>query len=148
MISMPRRYPIMDKVLRILILEDNAIDAELMEFELQEAGIAFTSQRVETEMDYVQALHEFSPDIILSDYDLPQYNGALALIAAKRLCSEVPFILVTGAIREDDGLFSEILTQGARECVSKNKLERLVPAVRKTLKAISSHGNAEGKTEF
>jgi CheY-like chemotaxis protein len=147
MMSMPRRHPVMDKVLRILILEDNAIDAELMEFELQEAGIAFTSQRVETERDYVQALQKFSPDIILSDYDLPQYNGALALIAAKRLCSEIPFILVTGAISEDDGLFSEILTQGARECVPKNKLERLVPAVQKTLKANSSHINAEGKTE-
>ena len=121
-------------MLRILILEDRATDADLIEFGLQEAGIAFTSQRVEKERDYMRALKEFSPDLILSDYDLPQYTGALALEAAKRLCPDVPFILVTGAIDENDGLCSEILAQGARECVLKNHLERLAPAVLKVLK--------------
>ena len=87
----------MDRILRILILEDRTSDADLIEFGLQEAGIAFTSHRVVKERDYVRALQEFSPDLILSDYDLPQYTGTLALAAAKRLCPEVPFILVTGA---------------------------------------------------
>jgi len=67
------------------------------------------------------------------DYDLPQYNGALALVAAKKLRPEVPFILVTGAIDEDDGPCGEILVQGARECILKDHLERLAPAVRKAL---------------
>ena len=137
----------MDKNLRILLLEDRITDASLIEFELQEEGIAFTSQRAETERDYVRALQEFSPDLILSDYDLPQYTGSLALVAAKKLCPEVPFILVTGAISEDDTLCSEILAQGAREFVSKNHLERLGPAVMKVIRASSGNGNAAGKRD-
>jgi CheY-like chemotaxis protein len=131
-----------DKNLRILILEDRASDADLIEFELQEAGIAFTSQRAETESDYVLALQEFSPDIILSDYDLPHYTGSLALIAAKKLCPEVPFILVTGAVTQYNGLCSEILVQGARECVLKNNLARLAPAIHKVLSANSNNSES------
>jgi CheY-like chemotaxis protein len=112
-----------------------------MEFELQEMGIAFTSQRAKTERDYVRALREFLPDLILSDYDLPQYTGALALEAAKRICPEVPFILVTGFLDAQDGLCSEIIAQGARECVLKNHLERLAASVRKVLKAKNGIGN-------
>lgn len=125
----------MDKDIRILILEDSASDADLIEFELQEEGIPFISQRVETERDYVRALQGFSPDIILSDYDLPQYTGSLALEAAKKLCPEVPFILVTGALSAGNGVCREILANGAKEYVSKNRLEHLAPAVRKVLSA-------------
>jgi two-component system sensor histidine kinase/response regulator len=138
----------MDKNIRILILEDRVSDADLIEFELQEEGIAFTSQRTETERDYVQALLEFSPDLILSDYDLPQYTGYLALVEAKRLCPDVPFILVTGAIGEDDGLRSKIIAQGARECISKNHLERLAPAVWRALRANSGDGNAVARRDL
>jgi len=134
----------MDKIIRILILEDMVYDADLIEFELQEAEIAFTSVRTEQEKDYVRALQDFSPDIILSDYDLPHYTGALALIAAKRMRPEVPFILVTGAIASDDGLCSSILAQGARKCISKDHLERLAPAVRDALRIKSSNGDITG----
>ena len=137
----------MDKIFRILVLEDRTSDADLIEFALEEAGIAFTSQRVVKERDYVRALQEFSPDLILSDYDLPQYTGTLALAAARRLCPDVPFILVTGALYEDDGLCSEILAQGARDCVLKNHLERLAPAVLKVLNANNGSGNAAGSRE-
>jgi CheY-like chemotaxis protein len=124
----------MDQSIRILILEDRISDVYLIEFELKDEGIIFTSQRTETEKDYLRALQEFSPDLILSDYDLPQYTGSLALVAAKKLRPTVPFILVTGALSEDDGLCSAIMTQGATDCVLKNHLERLVPAVRKILR--------------
>jgi CheY-like chemotaxis protein len=135
----------MHNIVRILILEDRTSDADLIEFGLQEAGIAFTSQRVAKERDYVRALQEFSPDLILSDYDLPQYTGTLALAAAKRLCPEVPFILVTGEIDENDGLCSEILAQGARECILKDHLERLAPAVQKVLRVGNGNGNAASR---
>jgi DNA-binding response OmpR family regulator len=123
----------MDKVVRILILEDRASDDDLMEFELQEAGIAFTSRWVKNEREYVQALRDFSPDLILSDYDLPQYNGKLALVEAKRLRPKVPFILVTGAFDESGGQVSEILAMGANDCVFKNRLDQLAPTVKKAL---------------
>ena len=101
----------MAESLRILILEDNPVDAELIQFELQEAGFIFTSKVVMTKKDFVHELQEFSPDLILSDYDLPQYNGALALAEAMIRCPDTPFILVTGAVSEDRAI--EILTQGA-----------------------------------
>ena len=123
----------MGKTLRILILEDRGTDADLIEFELEEAGIDFISRRASTEAEYVQALREFSPDLILSDYDLPQYDGASALAVAKRISPETPFILVTGAVDQFNGLCGEIVSQGARECVLKSHLERLAPAVRRAV---------------
>ena len=137
----------MDKNIRILILEDSASDADLVEFELMEAGLAFTPKWTVNEKEFLQALQEFSPDLILSDYDLPQYTGSLALVAAKNLRPEVPFILVTGAVNETDGLCSEILAQGASECVLKNHLERLAPAIRRVLRANVGNGNGAGIRE-
>ena len=118
--------------LRILILEDNPTDAELVQFELAEAGLVFTAKVVMSRGDFIRDLHEYQPDLILSDYDLPMYNGALALAAAKTACPDTPFILVSGAISEDRAI--EILTQGAKDYVLKNRLrQRLVPAVRRAL---------------
>ncbi len=119
------------KTLRIIILEDRSSDADLVEFELQEAGFVYAAKRVETEKEYIQALQEFSPDLILSDYDLPQYNGALALAEAKARCPEVPFILVTGAVGEDRAI--EMLTSGAKDYVMKHYLHRLAPAAQRVL---------------
>lgn len=120
-----------DTMLRTLILEDRASDADLIEFELQMAELAYSAKRVVTEKEFIGALRDFSPDLILSDYDLPQYNGALALAEAKALCPDVPFILVTGAVGEDRAI--EILTSGAQDYVMKDRLHRLVPAVRRVL---------------
>jgi CheY-like chemotaxis protein len=128
----------MDEPLRILILEDSPVDAELMQFELQEAGLSFTAKVVMTEEDYIREALEYAPDIILSDYDLPRYNGALALAEARRRCPDTPFILVTGAVTENRAI--EILTQGAKDYVLKNRLEqRLAPAVRRALAEAEEH---------
>ena len=117
---------------RILILEDNPTDAEFVQFELLEAGIVFTAKVVKTEKDFVSELQEFSPDLILSDYDLLEYNGTLALAEARKRRPDTPFILVTGAVGEDRAI--EILTQGAKDYVLKGRLQqRLVPAVRRAL---------------
>jgi PAS domain S-box-containing protein len=120
-----------DKTLRILMLEDNPADVELIQFELEEAGVDFTAKVVTKEEDYLNGLNGFSPDIILSDYDLPRYNGALAMVEARKRCPDVPFILVTGAITEDRAI--DILTGGAKDYVMKNRLHRLAPAVRRVL---------------
>jgi len=124
--------------LRILILEDNPTDAELAQFELEEAGIIFTTKVVMAEKDFILAIQEFCPDLILSDYDLPKYNGALALAEARKRCPDTPFILVTGAVSEDRAI--EILTQGAKDYVLKSRLEqRLAPAVRRALAEAEEH---------
>lgn len=124
--------------LRILILEDSATDAELIQFELREARIDFTSRIVKSENDFIRELQKYCPDLILSDYDLPAYNGALALAEAMNRCPDTPFILITGAVGEDRAI--EILTQGAKDYVLKSRLEqRLVPAVLRALAEAEEH---------
>ena len=135
----------MSDPLRILILEDNPADAELIQFELREEGICFTSKLVMTEGDFLRELREFSPNLILSDYDLPQYNGSLAFAAAKSQCPDVPFLLVTGAISEDRAI--EMLTKGAKDYVMKNRLNRLVPAVLRALAEAKEHKERQKAVE-
>jgi CheY-like chemotaxis protein len=122
-----------DKNIRILILEDSTSDADLVEFELMEAGLAFTPKRAMNEKEFLRALEEFSPDLILSDYDLPQYNGALALAEAKTRFPEVPFILVTGALNKDPERIGKILARGASDYVLKDRLDQLAPAIHSAL---------------
>jgi len=127
----------MDGEIRILILEDNPIDAELADYTLKAAGLNFISKVVETEGEYRSALNEFSPDLILSDYDLPTFNGADALSIVKEIRPDLPFILYTGALGEERAI--EILTGGATDYVMKNRLSRLVPAVERALKEAEEH---------
>jgi len=126
-----------DKAIRVIILEDNPNDADLIQFELEEAGIVFTADVVMDKKDYLHALENDSPDIILSDYDLPTYTGALALAEAKQKCPDVPFILVTGAVREERAI--EILTSGAKDYVMKTGLHRLAPAIKRALAEADEH---------
>lgn len=121
----------MENTLHILILEDNPADAEIIQFELQDAGISFTAKLVTAQKDFVHELQKSCPDLILSDYDLPQFNGAEALKLANKHCPNVPFILVTGAVSEERAI--EILTGGATDYVLKHRLARLVPAVKRAL---------------
>ena len=125
-----------NEFLRILILEDNPADAELVQFELAEAGLAFTAKVVMTKKDFVRELQEFSPDIILSDYNLPQFSGLQALAETQKKCPDVPFILLSGTILEERA--DEIINHGAKDYVLKTKLqEQLVPAVKRALEGVS-----------
>ena len=118
------------KSLRILILEDNPVDVELVQNELRRAGLVFTAKVVVTGKEFVRELQESSHDIILSDYDLPQYSGAIALFEALERCPNTPFILVTSA-PEDHAM--EIMNFGAKDYVMKSRLQQLVPAIRRAL---------------
>jgi len=121
----------MERELRILILEDIATDAELMERELRKAGIIFSSRRVDSKEAFVRELNEFAPDLILSDYWLPQFNGMEALLLAKQLAPSVPFIVVTGSINEETAV--ECMKAGASDYVIKENLIRLCPAIKGAL---------------
>ncbi|MCG2722260.1 MAG: PAS domain S-box protein, partial [Thermodesulfovibrionales bacterium] len=122
----------MGKELRILILEDAPIDAELEELELLKSGLVFTSMLVDTREAFLKALEEFMPDLILSDYKLPSFNGLEALLIVKKRCPDVPFILVTGEVGEEFAI--ETLKKGATDYVLKNNLKRLVPSLKRALK--------------
>ncbi|MBI5429032.1 MAG: PAS domain S-box protein [Nitrosomonadales bacterium] len=126
----------MKEALRILMLEDTPTDAELMEHELRKAGLAFTVMRVQTRDAYVRALGEFRPDIILSDYHLPDFNGKAALEIARRDHPEIPVIMVTGALPDIEAV--ELIHAGAKDYVLKDRLARLGPAVQRALAAEQS----------
>ena len=121
----------MDKGLRILIIEDVPADAELEEHELRKAGLVFTSKVVATREAFLKALEEFLPNLILSDYKLPSFDGIAALRIAQEKYPDVPFILVTGELGEEVAI--ETLKKGATDYVLKGNLKRLVPSVNRAL---------------
>lgn len=118
--------------LRILIVEDLASDAELMTYELRQANLPFTVKRVDNEDDFLREITESRPDLILSDFHLPHFNGLAALALAKERCPDVPFIFVSGAIGEEVAI--DTLKRGATDYVLKDRLSRLVPAVKRALR--------------
>lgn len=131
----------MEKELRILILEDNPHDAELIRHELRKAGLFFVSERVDTEEGFQKAIADLVPDIILADYSLPQFDGFSALKIAQKRCPDVPFVFVTGTMGEEIAV--DALKAGATDYVLKERLSRLVPAVNRALR--ESHEKAERK---
>jgi len=118
--------------LRIVFVEDSPWDAELEERELRKGGLQFDSMRVWTREDCVRALREFKPDLIISDYSLPEMDGLGALQIASEICPNVPFIFVSGTIGEERAI--EGLKRGATDYVAKNQLKRLVTKVHRALK--------------
>ncbi len=125
----------MDKELRILILEDVAADAELMEDEMRQAKLAFVSKRVAARQAFVSALTDFQPDIILADYNLPGFDGKAALKIVGEKYPEIPFIFVSGALGEE--LAIELLKKGATDYVLKSRLAKLIPSVKRALEELN-----------
>src|SRR6185369_9891650 len=116
----------------ILMLEDDAADAELTRFALKNGGLNFSLSRVETRDEYITELEKRRPTLILSDYSLPGFNGHDALEIAQKICPETPFIFVTGTMGEEVAI--ETLKSGATDYVLKTRLSRLTPAVHRALR--------------
>jgi DNA-binding NtrC family response regulator len=117
--------------LRILHLENDALDSELIEAALARGGIDCSLRRIETRPEFETALRSDRLDLILSDYTLPAFSGPAALALARELRPETPFILVSGTIGEEAAI--ETLVGGATDYVLKHRLARLAPAVRRAL---------------
>jgi PAS domain S-box-containing protein len=122
----------MDRPLHILVLEDLPSDAELMAYELRAAEIPHSWRQVADREDFVAALAEKWPDLILSDFHLPNFNGLEALTLAQALCPDTPFIFVSGAMGEEVAI--DALKQGATDYVLKDRLSRLGPSVQRALR--------------
>jgi PAS domain S-box-containing protein len=118
-------------IVKILILEDYIPDAELNVIQLKKEKLDFTHKIVSSRTNFEKALIDYKPDLILSDYNLPQYNGLEALDFVKTNCSFLPFIIVTGSLDEETA--AECIKQGAWDYVIKERLVRLGPAVRNAL---------------
>jgi len=121
----------MKQPLHILHVEDSADDSELVHHLLQREGLDSKIRRVETREQLFEALEHSSCDLILSDCTLPKFSGFQALEIAHALKPQVPFIFVSGTIGEEMAIKS--LQDGATDYVLKNRLTRLVPAVRRAL---------------
>jgi PAS domain S-box-containing protein/putative nucleotidyltransferase with HDIG domain len=117
--------------LKILILEDDPNDAELITHELRKAGLDFTARRVGNRADFVAALDTFAPDILLADYRLPDFNGAEALAHVRQVHPEIPVVMVTGTLGEEAAV--ELLKAGAKDYVLKSSLLRLPSAVERAI---------------
>src|SRR5207247_4567931 len=114
------------------MLEDDIADAELVKFALRGGGLAFSIDRVEAREDFLYELERQPPDLILSDYALPGFDGFTALNLAHERFPDIPFIFVTGTLGEEVAI--ETLKSGATDYVLKTRLSRLVPAVHRAMR--------------
>ena len=117
--------------LRILFLEDVPEDYEVAERGLRREGLEFTSVRVETHAAFEEALAQFKPDVVVSDYSLPSFNGMEALRLVREQDAVLPFIVLTGSINEETAV--ECIKSGASDYVIKEHVARLPFAVRSAL---------------
>ncbi len=112
---------------KILFLEDNNYDVELIQRELKTAGIKYLSQHVTDEEGFLTAILDFKPDIVLADYSLPSFNGMEAFILLKQNKLRPAFIIVTGALSEQ--MAFDCLAAGIDDFVLKSNYKRLPASV-------------------
>lgn len=129
----------MQSPLRILHLEDDITDAELLQTLLEAEGIVSHATRIETQADFLAALEHGGFDLILADHTLPSFDGLSALKITLETRPEVPFIFVSGTLGEEVAI--EALKMGATDYVLKERLSRIVPSVQRALR------EAEERTE-
>jgi PAS domain S-box-containing protein len=122
----------MPQPLRILSIEDEPKDAELIKDLLETEGIVCDITRVENQADFLASLKQGGIDLILADYTLPSFDGISALKFAMKACPDVPFIFVSGTLGEEVAI--EALKIGATDYVLKTRLSRLVPSVLRALR--------------
>jgi signal transduction histidine kinase len=118
--------------LRVLYLEDDPRDAELVQETLAADGIESEIIRVETEADFIVALKQGGFELVLADYTLPSFDGLSALEIVQKDWPEVPLIFVSGTLGEE--LAIEALKRGATDYVVKTRLSRIVPSVQRALR--------------
>ena len=118
--------------IKVLLVEDRVEDAEMLLREMRMRGLSVVSQRVDTGTEFEEALAAFAPDLILSDYSLPGFDGTEALRIAQKQRPDTPFIFVSGTIGEERAI--QALRQGAVDYVLKENRARLVPAIERALR--------------
>src|ERR1051325_206673 len=131
----------MDHKLRVLILENVAAEAEMIERELHDGALSFVATRVDSEIEFRRALHEFEPDLILSAYSLPHFDAMNALTIKRQILPRIPFIVVTRPTNEE--LAAGCIKAGADDYLLKDRLTRLASAVRSALEKKQARSERE-----
>ncbi|MBL8165064.1 MAG: PAS domain S-box protein [Anaerolineae bacterium] len=122
------------KPLNVLHIEDSEDDALLIKRILKQGGYAVTTRRVDTATGLRDALKSHTWDIIISDFSMPNFNGTQALQIIRESGSDLPFIVVSGAIGEEMAV--AVMKAGANDYVMKDNLQRLVPAIERELRDV------------
>ncbi len=122
----------MNENLRILIVEDNQSDVDFLLHELKKSGLDFISEIVQTKEVFANALQDFKPGLILSDYSLPSFDGLTAFHIKQKNNPDVPFIIVSGTIGEENAV--ELIKIGVTDYALKDKLFTLSPKIIRALK--------------
>ncbi|MGD9930608.1 MAG: PAS domain S-box protein [Mangrovibacterium sp.] len=120
-----------NQTVRILLAEDVLTDAEIVKREILKFLPQAVFEWVQTGEDFQQALGQFKPDLILSDYNMPAFTGLDALKITLDVCPDIPLIIVTGSINEETAV--DCIKAGAVDYVLKESLKRLGPAVMQAL---------------
>ena len=118
-------------MVKILFLEDSADDVELMLNELKEAGVSCNHLRVYKKSEFITAINDFRPHVVLADYSLPAFTGLDAFRIVKRSNQKIPFILVTGVLSERVAL--DCLNEGIDDFILKSSFKRLPAAIRNAM---------------
>src|SRR5476651_701403 len=126
----------MNTAINILIVEDSQDYADLLVRELRREGFEPKWKRVETEPDFLDELKKL-PDIILSDYSMPQFSGLRAAQLVQESGVEIPFILISGTVGEDIAV--EAMKHGATDFLLKDRIGRLGLAVSRALREAEEH---------
>ncbi|HEV2479994.1 MAG TPA: ATP-binding protein [Puia sp.] len=122
-------------MVKMLIVEDDPMDIELLMYELRKNELEYKHTVVQSKTDYETALANFKPDIILSDYNLPSFDAQRAFWIKQRVNPEIPFIIVSGAIGEENAV--ELIKNGVTDYVPKDKLFTIVPKIHRALQESS-----------
>jgi signal transduction histidine kinase len=130
---------------RILILEHEPDDIELLQYELKKGGLQYSSQVVQQRRSFEEALRDFKPDIVLSDYVLPDFDGASAFYSTKAIAPDTPFIIVSGTIGEENAV--ELIKAGVTDYVLKDKLFTVVTKIARALKESREHREKKDQGE-
>ncbi|PXY46782.1 hybrid sensor histidine kinase/response regulator [Flavobacterium hydrophilum] len=120
------------KDIKILILEDNTADADLLVRHLIKSGLSFVSKIVESKKIFEESLDNFLPDIILSDYSLPSFDAVSAFKIIKDRNLNIPFIIISGTIGEENAVM--LIKEGVTDYVSKNNFSSLLQKISRAMK--------------
>ncbi|WP_188928267.1 sensor histidine kinase [Puia dinghuensis] len=126
-----------NKPVRILILEHDPDDIELLQRELRKGGLEYVSTLVHESRTFEKELKDYNPDIILADYTIPGFDGVAAFNIKKESCPDTPFIIVSGTIGEENAV--ELIKAGVTDYVLKENLFTVVTKIKRALKEATEY---------
>lgn len=130
---------------RVLILEDNPIDKKIIQSVIEDSDLKITPMVVDNKTDYEKALRDFHPDVVLSDYVLPDFSGIDAIKIHQKVLPSIPLIIVTGQISEETAI--DCLKLGAWDYIMKDHIKRLPVSIKNVL-ALREEREANRKKEL